>query len=310
MKKLKVLITGASGMVGRNLLSHARSNLFQVLSPKRSDLDLLNQSVVQKYLMAEKPDFIIHAAGKVGGIQANIQNPVEFLLHNLDMGRNLIVAAQQAGISNIINLGSSCMYPRNIQTALTEDLILKGELEPTNEGYAIAKIAVSKLCEYISRQDEKFRFKTVIPCNLYGPFDKFNPENSHLIPSIIYKIHQAIFNDSDTVEIWGDGQARREFMYAPDLADAIWRGVENFDALPNIMNIGLGFDYTINEYYQMTAKIMGYRGKFIHNLNKPVGMNRKLVDIAKQKKLGWCASTSLEDGLTKTYKHFVEEVLK
>lgn len=294
-------------MVGRNLLEHSSIGEFDVLEPRRNELDLCDFSAVQAYLQASKPDMVIHAAGKVGGIQANMREPVDFLLANLDMGRNIVWASQQAGIKRLINLGSSCMYPRNHSEPLKEEMVLKGELEPTNEGYALAKVVTARLCEYIMREDASYQYKTLIPCNIYGRYDKFDPVHSHLIPAIIHKVHQAKQSGQELVEIWGDGMARREFMYAGDLSDAIMRAISNFDTLPNWMNIGLGHDHTINDYYQTAAEVMGYAGGFEHDIGKPVGMARKLVSVELQTNWGWSARHELRDGIEKTYNYYLKE---
>jgi len=302
---MRILITGASGMVGQNLLAHKAATENHILCPSSKQLNLKDLCAVTNYLVSEQPDFIIHAAGKVGGIQANMADPIGFLDDNLLIGRNLVMAARDVGIKNFLNLGSTCMYPRICKNPLVEDAILSGELEPTNEGYALAKIMVDRLCQYISLQHEELNYKTIIPCNLYGPFDKFSPENSHLVPAIIHKIHLAKTRGQQTVEIWGDGTARREFMYAGDLADAIWKAVSGFDTVPRIFNCGLGYDYSVNEYYQVAARVIGWSGKFIHLLEKPVGMKQKLADVSRQKCWGWSPSTSLEDGLAKTYEFYL-----
>lgn len=307
MSRPKLLLTGAHGMVGRNIQEHPAASGFDLLTPGRSELDLTDYPTTLAYLQTHTPEIVVHAAGKVGGIQANIKAPVEFLLSNLDMGRNIVWGARQAGIQRFINLGSSCMYPRGHNEPLTEDMVLTGELEPTNEGYAIAKVATARLCDYISREDPAFRYKTLIPCNLYGRFDKFDPQHSHLVPAIILKVHQAVQSGAGEVEIWGDGTARREFMYAGDLAAAVFRAVQEFDSLPQYMNVGLGFDYTINEYYQTVAKILGYQGGFVHNVVKPVGMARKLVSIKRQEAWGWKASHSLAEGIRNTYNYYLKE---
>lgn len=310
MSKIRILVTGGGGMVGRNLLEHHGMSSFEVLAPRSRELDLCDFKAVQEYLHKYQPDLVIHAAGKVGGIQANMREPVGFLLENLDMGRNIVWAAHQAGIKRLINLGSSCMYPRNHSEPLREEMVLKGELEPTNEGYALAKVVTARLCEYIMREDASFKYKTVIPCNLYGSHDKFDPAHSHLIPAIIHKIYQAKQGGEALVEIWGDGTARREFMYAGDLADALVRAVVEFDALPSVMNIGLGHDYTINEYYQAAAEVMGYTGEFVHDLSKPVGMARKLVCVERQLEWGWAAKSDLRAGIEKTYSFYLKEFLQ
>lgn len=293
-------------MVGKNILEHSRASNWSFLFPDSTALDLTDYSQVEAYVTEHKPDFVIHAAGLVGGIQANMAAPVNFLVANLDMGRNVVLAAKSVGVKHLVNLGSSCMYPREAANPLTEDLILQGELEPTNEGYALAKIVTMKLCQYVSQQNREFQYKTVIPCNLYGRYDKFSPNNSHLIPAIIHKVYQAIKNNEQVVEIWGDGSARREFMYAGDLADAIIYALDNFDSMPELINIGLGHDHTINEYYEAVARVLGYGGEFVHNLNKPVGMARKLVDIKKQMAWGWTPQTSLENGLRETYSYYLD----
>jgi GDP-L-fucose synthase len=307
---MKILLTGAGGMVGKNFLEHPQINAFDVLAPRSKELDLRDFVAVQAFLDKHRPDIVIHAAGKVGGIQANMREPVGFLLENLDMGRNIVWGSRQTGIKRIINLGSSCMYPRNRNEPMNEELVLKGELEPTNEGYALAKVVTARLCEYICREDGSFQYKTLIPCNLYGRHDKFDPAHSHLIPAIIHKIYQAKAAGDDQVEIWGDGMARREFMYAGDLADVLFRAVKEFDALPMTMNVGLGNDYSINEYYQAAADVMGYRGTFAHDLTKPVGMKRKLVNIDRQRSWGWAAQHTLHSGIEKTYDFYLKGIEK
>jgi GDP-L-fucose synthase len=303
---MRVLITGGSGMVGRNLLEHAGAKNHEVLAPISAQLNLKDSYAVSAYLEEYRPDIIVHSAGKVGGIQANLSHPVAFLLDNLDMGRNLVATAHQAGITRLLNLGSSCMYPRTAPNPLTEDAVLKGELEPTNEGYALAKIAVARLCQYINREFSDFQYKTLIPCNLYGRYDKFDPGHSHLVAAIIDKLHQAGRQGVTRVDIWGDGTARREFMYAGDLADCIWRAVDDFESLPDCMNVGMGSDLTVNDYYQVAAEVIGYQGTFVHDPSKPVGMKQKLVDTRRADEWGWKARTTLREGLRLTYQHYLQ----
>lgn len=293
-------------MVGRNFLEHPSAMEHDVLSPRSDELDLRDYTAVSAWVRQNAPDMIIHAAGKVGGIQANIREPVTFLLDNLDMGRNVVVAARDAGVERLLNLGSSCMYPRNASNPLHEEMILQGELEPTNEGYALAKIAVTRLCEYISREDASFQFKTLIPCNIYGRHDKFDPAVSHMVPAIIQKLHRAKMEKLPTVDIWGDGHARREFMYAGDLADCMWRAVEQYESMPSMMNVGLGGDLSVNDYYRVAADVVGYAGDFTHDLTKPTGMNRKLVSVDKLSLWGWRATVLIEEGLTMTYQYYLE----
>ena len=306
---MKVLITGAGGMVGRNISENSFFKQQDLLLPRSSELNLLDSIAVDIYIQEHIPDLIIHCAGKVGGIQANMMDPVGFLVDNLEMGNNIVLSAKKHRVSKLINMGSSCMYPRNINYGLTEDLILTGELEPTNEGYAIAKITTARLCEYISKTDEDLDYITLIPCNLYGRYDKFSERISHMIPAVIKKIYEAKNNNHSDVEIWGDGTARREFMYSGELADFCEYAVNNFERLPALLNVGLGYDYTINEYYDNIAKVIGYEGNFFHNLDRPVGMNRKLVSTKKLEDFGWKSKLSLEEGIERTFKYYINQVL-
>ena len=307
---MKILLTGSNGMVGKNILEHKSVQNYDFLTPSSKELNLLNYEDVKKYIAINQPDFIIHAAGKVGGIQANIKEPVSFLIDNIDMGRNVIIAANENNIKNLLNLASSCMYPRSAVNPLSEDLILKGELEPTNEGYAIAKIMSTRLCEYIVKEDNSKNYKTVIPCNLYGKYDKFHPKNSHMIPAVIRKIHDANLSGANEINIWGDGSARREFMYAEDLSDFIFYAITKFDKMPQNINVGLGYDYSVNDYYSEIATVLGYKGKFSHDLTKPTGMKQKLIDDTKLKEFGWKSKTTLTEGLRKTIDYYLSNINK
>lgn len=306
MNKMRILLTGGSGMVGRNILDF-NDGRFDFISPGSSELNLLDYGQVNSYLKEVNPELVIHAAGRVGGIQANMAQPVSFLVENLEMGKNIILASKELNIKRLINLSSSCMYPRNAKNPLSEDLILKGQLEPTNEGYALAKIFSTRLCEYINKENPDFEYKTIIPCNLYGKYDKFDPKHSHMIPAVIRKIHEAKVRGLEKIDIWGDGTARREFMYSGDLADFIFFAISNFNDLPQNINVGLGYDYSINEYYEMVADVVQFEGKFEHDLSKPTGMKQKLIDNSEINRLNWRHKTSLREGIIKTYKYFLEE---
>lgn len=306
---MKILLTGGSGMVGRNILEYSKRYEYTFLSPSSKELNLLDYNSVDNFIKKNNPDFIIHAAGKVGGIQANIAEPVNFLVDNIDMGRNIIMAAKNNGVNNLLNLGSSCMYPRDAKNPLSEDLILKGELELTNEGYAIAKIMSTRLCEYIMKEDTNKNYKTVIPCNLYGKYDKFGAKNSHMIPAVIRKIIEAKKIGNKEIDIWGDGLARREFMYAEDLANFIFYAIPNFKLMPQNINVGLGEDYTINEYYKCIASVIDFEGSFIHDLTKPIGMKQKLIDDTNLKAFGWRYQTNLIEGIKKTVEFYKNENL-
>ena len=305
---MKILITGSRGMVGSNIIEHVAANNHEILSPTSAKLNLLDIESVKNYINTKKPDMVIHAAGIVGGIQANIAEPVRFLVDNMYMGFNILTASKECRIKRFMNLSSSCMYPRDAKNPLSEELILKGELEPTNEGYAIAKVASTRLCEYINREDESYLYKTVIPCNLYGKYDKFDPEHSHMIPAVIRKINDAKDENKESVNIWGDGLARREFMYAADFADFVYYAIDHFESMPQNINVGLGHDYTINEYYQKIARAIDYQGEFTHDLSRPTGMQQKLVDDTKLKAFGWQPQTTLEQGIQKTYDYFSNEI--
>lgn len=306
---MKILLTGSSGMVGRNIVD-GKPNTVSLLTPSHAELDLLDANAVKQYLKMHKPDVIIHAAGVVGGIEANMHFPVRFLTTNTQMGQNLVLGARDIGIPNLLNLGSSCMYPRNFKQPLKEKYLLQGELEPTNEGYALAKIYVQRLCAYVMREKPALQYKTLIPCNLYGKYDKFYPPVSHMVPAVIRRMHETVEAGLKEVTIWGTGKARREFMYAEDLAQFIWFAVDRFADLTELMNVGLGTDYSITAYYKAIAKVVGFTGTFKHDTSKPEGMQQKLVDITLQKQLGWMPATSLDEGISKTYSWYREQQQK
>ena len=302
---MKILVTGSNGLVGHAVVESLQKSTHELLTPSHSELDLLNRHAVRDYLQKNHPDFVIHSAGTVGGIMVNRKFHTRYMLDNLDMGRNIIFESFQAGVKNLINLGSSCMYPRDSEKPLTEEMILTGELEPTNEGYALAKIMCARLCDYISRENPDCHYKTVIPCNLYGRWDKFKTENAHMLPQVIHRIHTAKIENQPSISIWGSGQAKREFLYAGDLGDLISYCVENFERMPTYLNAGSGVDFTIDHYYKIVAEVVGYTGTFEHDLSKPEGMQKKLTDISKLKSFGWTAETDLKTGIEKTYEFYL-----
>ena len=303
---MKIFVTGSSGLVGHNVIDNDEILKHTLLIPRSKELNLMDYDAVSKYIKKNQPDLIIHCAGKVGGIQANIKDMFGFYTENAVMGINLVRAAKKYGVKKLINLSSSCTYPKNYINPLKEEYILKGELEPTNEGYALAKLGILKICEYVSNEDRFLEFKTLIPCNLYGKYDKFDEQTAHMIPSIIRKIYNAKKQNIPTVEIWGNGEARREFMYAGDIADCIAFTINNWEKVPILMNVGLGYDYSVNEYYESIKNLLGYSGTFTHDLTKPVGMRRKLLDVTRAARIGWHAKTSLEDGIRQTYEYFLK----
>jgi GDP-L-fucose synthase len=303
---MRILITGGNGMVGRNLREHSALKQWEVFAPSSAELDLLDARNLETRLRDLRPDIIVHAAGRVGGIGANSANNAKFLYENMVMGLNLVKAAHEANIPRILNLASSCMYPKDSPDALTEDMVLTGPIEPTNEGYALAKISVYRYCALISRDIPGRHYKTVVPCNLYGRWDKFEAERAHLIPAIIAKVHHAVSEGAATVEIWGDGSARREFLYAADFADFLVEAIDRFEALPDVINVGRGEDHSVLDYYRAVAEVLGFRGEFSFDLSKPVGMKRKLMDITKARAWGWAPSRDLEQGIRETVRFFRE----
>ena len=305
MKKL--LITGSSGMVGRNIIEYPKARDYHLLTPSSAELNLLDKNALDSYIKAHKPDIVVHCAGLVGGIIANMNNLDKFLTQNALMALNLINSCRESSIKNLLNIASSCIYPRNAPNPLRESSLLSGAFEPTNEGYALAKVLSLKLCEYISGADSRYLYKTIIPCNLYGKYDKFDTQNAHLIPAVIARIHEAKTQGASEISVWGNGSARREFMYVGDLADFVFYALNRFESLPQNLNVGVGSDYSIDEYYHAIAKIVGFKGKFSHDLDKPTGMERKCVDIANLKSFGWSAKTSLESGIRQTYEYYLEK---
>jgi GDP-L-fucose synthase len=302
----KILVTGGTGMVGRNVVQLLQKHNHEVLSPSRKELNLFEYHRVDDFIKNEKPDLVIHCAGLVGGIQANMNNLFGFLSENLILGLNVVNASRNNGIKNLLNLGSSCMYPKEAKNPLKEDSILTGQLEHTNEGYARAKVSIAKLCQF-AEQQEGLNYKTLIPCNLYGYWDKFDPQKSHMIPAAIRKVHLSLTNGED-IQIWGTGKTRREFMFAEDLADFILFTIDKMEKIPNMLNVGLGTDYTIQEYYETIKDVIGSKSNFSYDLTKPEGMKQKVVDTTLQSNLGWAPKTSLREGIRKTYQFYLENI--
>jgi len=308
-KSAKVLITGGGGMVGGNIAEHARKAGWQVFTPSSADLDLRDASLTLEYLKDQEIESIIHCAARVGGIAANIAAPADFILNNLQIDSSIISSARKLKVQKFIYFGSSCMYPRNISQPMGEEKIMSAPLEPTNEGYALAKIAGAKSVESVARQDS-LDWKVLIPSNLYGPRDNFDEFTSHLIPAVIGKIAKAKTDNTSNIEIWGDGQARREFTYVGDVADFI---VKNFGSViewPGMMNIGFGTDHSIDDYYSAIGKELDFKGSFTHNLEKPVGMKQKLMDSVVAKRYGWNPQTDLQTGIAKTVTWYLESLNK
>lgn len=301
---MKIFLTGGTGMVGQAILRLSKQHpTLSIFAPTRQQLNLLDRADVRSYLAQENFDAVIHCAAKVGGIKANISDPIGFTVENTLISTHVIEESRRAGIQNLINLGSSCMYPRDYRNPLREEDVLAAPLEPTNEGYALAKITAAKLCQYISEQ-HVYAYRTFIPCNLYGVGDKFDLENGHMIAAAIVKIYNAVQNNHSDVEIWGDGSARREFLYVDDLAKFILQSIPNLKEMPPFLNMGLGRDYTVKEYFEIIAESAGFAGKFIHKLDAPVGMAHKLMDITKAQSFGWNPETPVGHGIDTVYKYY------
>jgi GDP-L-fucose synthase len=297
---MRVLLTGGSGMLGsafRRLAPNVASDI-ELLCPTRHELPLEGAKTVSDWLVSNKVEAVIHAAARVGGIQENINHPVDFLVENMRMNDAVIMGSHGAGIERLIFLGSSCMYPRDYRQPLEENDVLAAPLEPTNEGYALSKITASRLCDYISGSHPQRHYRTFIPCNLFGTEDHFGSVASHLIAAIVTKVINARDSGADTVEIWGSGNARREFLFTDDLVPFMLDALCRLENLPGLLNIGYDSDHSVNEYYQMVADLAGYNGKFTHDTSKPEGMMRKCMTSARAKSLGFDAKTDIRQALT------------
>ena len=275
----------------------------------RPELDLLNQKDVRDFFIKEKPEYVFLAAARVGGIEANMTNPADFLFENLQMQNNIIWSAHENGVKRLLFLGSSCIYPRDCPQPMKEEYFMDGKVEPTNEGYAIAKITGMELCRMIASQFNQV-FISCLPTNIYGENDNFDPKSSHVIPALIRKIHEAKVNQQKEVTVWGTGQAKREFMHVDDLAEACLFLMENFsagDEATPFVNVGTGEDVSIKELVKMLVKVIGYEGKIIWDASKPDGMPRKWLDVAKIHALGWQHKITLEEGLHLAYTWYKEK---
>ena len=305
-KKTKIYIAGHKGMVGsavwRALEKKGYTNL---LGKTSSELDLRNQQAVNDFYNQEKPEVVIDAAAKVGGILANNDYPYPFLMENMQIQNNLIDGALNAGIEKFIFLGSSCIYPKFAPQPLKEEYLLTGSLEPTNEWYALAKITGVKTCQAIRKQFNK-DYVSLMPTNLYGYFDNFDLETSHVLPAMLRKFHEAKLNNTP-VKLWGSGTPMREFLFADDMAEAVIFALEN--KLPEYLyNIGTGKDITIKELAETIQNAVGHKGEIIWDTEKPDGTPRKLMDVSKMATLGWESSTELKEGIEKTYSWFLENI--
>lgn len=301
----KILILGSSGLVGKNLHSKYTEKYPDsvILAPKRYNLDLCNWRDTAEYLMSHKPDVVFLCAARVGGIKANNDYKADFITENLKIQTNVIEGCFLAGIKKLVFLGSSCIYPKNCEQPIKEEYLMTGPLEETNDAYAIAKIAGIKMCQSYRNQYGS-DFISVMPCNLYGPGDNFDLNNSHVIPALIRKFHEAKINNHSDVEIWGSGKPMREFLYVEDLADALIFLSENYSS-DKIINVGSGEDLTIDLLAHCIQKVIGHQGKYYFNPEYPDGTMRKVMDSSRIFDMGWKPNYSLEAGIRKTYESFL-----
>jgi GDP-L-fucose synthase len=299
----RVYVAGHRGMVGSALLRRLASEHCTMLTVDRADVDLTRQADTERWLFEAKPDALILAAARVGGIYANSSFPAQFIADNLTIAANVIRAAHAAGVKKLLFLGSSCIYPKHAPQPMTEDLLLTGSLEPTNQWYAVAKIAGIKLCQAFRRQFGA-DFIAVMPCNLYGPGDNYHPENSHVPAALIRRCHEAKRENADSVVVWGTGAPRREFLAVDDLADACVFVMRHYSG-EQFLNIGTGTDVTIGEFARLVAEIVGFSGNLVFDSSRPDGTPQKLLDVSRLAALGWRAKIDLRQGIKAAYDDFL-----
>jgi len=304
-KNSKIYVAGNRGLVGsaivRNLKQKGYTN---IIEKTHSELDLMDQQAVRGFFENEKPDYVVLAAAKVGGIQANKNYPADFIYENMEIQNNVIKAAHDFKVTKLLFLGSSCIYPKMCPQPIKEEYLLSGYLEPTNEAYALAKIAGLKMCQFFKRQYGD-NFISCMPTNLYGPHDNYDLNNSHVMPALIRKFHEAKVNNEAVVEVWGTGKPLREFLYVDDMADACVFLLENYDGEEHV-NVGTGKELTIGEMAEMVKRVVGFKGELVFNTDKPDGTMRKLLDVSKLEQTGWKYKVELEDGIKMAYKWFKE----
>ena len=307
LKGKRIYVAGHTGMAGSAIVRKLGKTC-TILTAEHRELDLTQQEATERWLSAARPDVVVVAAGRVGGIMANNNYPVDFLADNLAIGLNLIRASYLVSVKKLLFLGSSCVYPKYAKQPISEDQLLTGELEPTNEWYAIAKIAGIKLCEAYRRQ-HGCDFISVMPTNLYGPGDNYHPENSHVVAALIRRFHEAKVTGAPTVTVWGTGTPRREFLYVDDFADACVYLLKTYSGA-QFINVGTGKDVSIAEFADIVAGVVGYRGKIIFDPSKADGTPRKLLDISRLSSFGWTAEVPLREGLKKAYADFLGNTVR
>ncbi len=306
-KEVKIFVAGHRGMVGSAIVRRLQRAAFEnILTRTRQELDLMDRAAVRVFFETERPDYVVDAAARVGGIAANFEKPVEFLIENLTIQNNVIQAAADFGVTKLLFLGSSCIYPKLASQPLMEDALLTGPLEPTNDAYAIAKIAGIKLCQAYAREYGK-NFISGMPTNLYGPNDNFDLHTSHVLPALIRKVHEAKQGGAKEVSVWGSGTPRREFLHVDDLADACLFLLENYDS-PEIVNIGCGEDVSIKELAETVCEVLGFEGSLVFDTSKPDGTPRKLMNIGRLLALGWKPRFNLREGIRDAHEWFLKNL--
>lgn len=311
---MRYFVAGHNGMVGSAICAKLEADKKQVLKRSKAELDLTDQSAVRYFFAEERPDMVVMAAAKVGGILANDTLPADFIQTNLMIAANVIESAFRNGVKRLLMLSSSCVYPREAPQPIREEALMSGPLEPTNDAYAIAKIAGMKLCESYNRQHGT-DFRTVMPCNLYGPNDNFDPQGSHVLPGLLRRFHEAAQSGAPEVAVWGTGKPLREFLHVADMAEAAlfvlhldkqeWRS--HVPMRMNHVNIGSGIETSIADLAQLVAKTVGYQGRIVFDTSKPDGTPRKLLEVSMMAKLGWKASIPLETGIKDAYQSFLRQ---
>jgi len=304
-KNSKIYVAGHRGLVGSNIVKNLEDKGYtNIIYRTKQELDLTNQQAVLDFFETEKPEYVFLAAAKVGGIHANNTYPADFIMINLQIQCHVIDAAYKTGVKKLLFLGSSCIYPKMCPQPIKEEYLLTSGLEPTNEAYALAKIAGLKMCTYYKKQYGA-NFISIMPTNLYGPGDNFSLDNSHVLPALLRKIHEAKIKEAKTVEVWGTGKVLREFLYVEDMADASVHVMEHYNE-EDFLNVGTGKEVSIKELAETIKEVVGFKGQLVFNTDKPDGTPRKLLDVSKIEEVGWKYQIDLKEGIEKTYAWYLE----
>ncbi len=306
---MRVLLTGGNGMLARSIAEawHASGRAGEVLAVTRRDADLRELAETRALVERLAPDMVVHTAARVGGIAANIADPAGFLMDNVRLDSSVLTASLEHGVERLVYFGSSCMYPKDYRQPLVESDVLAAPLEPTNEGYALSKITSARFCEYVSAQFG-YAWRVLIPSNLYGPNDDYSLGHGHLVAAALAKAHHARETGAATIDVWGDGTARREFTYVGDLASWVVAHLDDLASWPTLMNVGKGEDHSVLEYYRAALEAVGYECELVTDASKPAGMQQKLMDSSLARRFGWAPSTSLRDGMAASYSRYLDSL--